>query len=130
MAARGRGAIVIGSSGAGHVPQGTYSAAKAWVTTCTEGLSAELSGTGVKLVAVCPGYTHTEFHDRAGNDLSGIPEWMWLEADQIVECALKDLRRGVVVSVPTPQYKALTAMARHAPRKLVTRVTHQMGRRR
>jgi short-subunit dehydrogenase len=130
MAERGRGAIINVSSVAGYVPQGTYSAAKAWVTTFTEGVATELAGTGVKAVAVCPGYTHTEFHQRAGMDTSGIPEWMWLEADQIVEGALRDLRRGVVVSVPTPQYKALTAVARHAPRRLVTRVTQQMGRRR
>jgi short-subunit dehydrogenase len=130
MTARGRGAVINVSSVAGYVPQGTYSAAKAWVTTFTEGLALELAGTGVKALAVCPGFTHTEFHERAGLDMSGIPEWMWLEADQIVESALKDLRRGIVVSVPSPQYKALTAMARHAPRRLVTRVTQQMGRRR
>lgn len=130
MAERGRGAIINVSSVAGYVPQGTYSAAKAWVTTFTEGLAGELAGSGVKMMAVCPGYTHTELHERAGYDMSGIPEWMWLEADQIVEGALKDLRRGVVVSVPSAQYKALTAVARHAPRRLVTRVTQQMGRRR
>ncbi len=130
MADRGRGAVINVSSVAGYVPQGTYSAAKAWVTTFTEGLAGQLAGTGVKVLAVCPGYTHTEFHERAGIDMSGLPDWMWLEADQIVDGALKDLRRGVVVSVPTPQYKALTVMARHAPRRLVTRVTQQMGRRR
>jgi uncharacterized protein len=130
MVERGRGAVVNISSVAGYVPQGTYNAAKAWVTVFTEGLAADLAGTGVKAIVVCPGYTHTEFHERLGLDVSGIPDWMWLEADQVVEGALRDLRRGVVVSVPSPQYKALAAVARHAPRRLVSRVTQQIGRRR
>ena len=130
MLERGRGAIINVSSVAGYVPHGTYSAAKAWVTSFTESLAGELSGTGVKVVAVCPGLTHTEFHQRAEIDTTGIPEWMWLEADQIVEAALRDLRRGQVVSVPSPQYKALTAMARHAPRRLVRSVGQEISRRR
>jgi short-subunit dehydrogenase len=127
MAARGRGAVVNVSSVAGFVPRGTYSAAKAWVTCFSESLAVQLGGTGVRVLAVCPGYTHTEFHDRAGIDMSGLPEFMWLSADQVAERALDDLRKGAVVSVPGLQYKALTALARHAPRPVVTRVLRRSG---
>ncbi|MFL6115448.1 MAG: SDR family NAD(P)-dependent oxidoreductase, partial [Catenulispora sp.] len=129
MIERGRGAVINVSSVAGFVPRGTYSAAKAWVTNFSESIAAEVYGTGVRVLAVCPGFTHTEFHERAEIDTADIPGWMWLEADEIVESALKDLRRGVAISVPSVQYKALTAVAKIVPRNLVTRVSRGMSKR-
>ena len=129
MIERGRGAVINISSVAGFVPRGTYSAAKAWVTTFSESVSAEVAGTGVRAVAVCPGFTHTEFHERADINTDDVPGWMWLEADEIVEGALRDLRRGVTVSVPSVQYKALTAVAKYVPRGLVTKVSRGMSKR-
>lgn len=129
MVDRGRGAIINVSSVAAFVPRGTYSAAKAWVTSFSESLSAETQGTGVRVLAVCPGFTHTEFHERAEIDTHDVPSWMWLEADEIVEGALKDLRRGIPVSVPSVQYKALTAVARYVPRGLVTKVSRGVSKR-
>jgi short-subunit dehydrogenase len=129
MIDRGRGAVINVSSVAAFVPRGTYSAAKAWVTSFSESLAAEVHGTGVRVLAVCPGFTHTEFHERADIDTHDIPSWMWLEADEIVEGALKDLRRGVPVSVPSVQYKALTTVARYVPRGLVTKVSRGVSKR-
>ena len=129
MIERGKGAVINVSSVAGFVPRGTYSSAKAWVTNFSESVAAEVHGTGVRVIAVCPGFTHTEFHERADIDTGDIPGWMWLEADEIVEGALRDLRRGVPVSVPSMQYKAITAVAKLVPRNLVTKVSRGMSKR-
>jgi short-subunit dehydrogenase len=129
MIERGKGAVINVSSVAGFVPRGTYSSAKAWVTNFSESVAAEVHGTGVRVVAVCPGFTHTEFHERADIDTGDIPGWMWLEADEIVEGALRDLRRGLPVSVPSMQYKAITAVAKLVPRNLVTKVSRGMSKR-
>ena len=82
------------------IANGTYSAEKAFVTVFTEGLAGELAGTGVTATALCPGFTHTEFHARAGILMSALPESLWLDADDVVQQALTDVARGKVVSVP------------------------------
>lgn len=119
MVARGTGAIINVSSVAGWITGGTYSAAKAWVTVFSESLSIELTGTGVHVVAVCPGYTHTEFHQRANMEMDAVPDWMWLDTREVVETALKDVRKGKPISVAGRQYKALSLAAQYLPRPLV-----------
>lgn len=119
MVDRGTGAIINVSSVAGWITGGTYSAAKAWVTVFSESLSIELAGTGVHVVAVCPGYTQTEFHQRASMNISSIPEWMWLDTRAVVDTALKDVRKGKPISVAGGQYKLLSLAAQYLPRPLV-----------
>lgn len=125
MIERGRGQLINVSSVAGWITGGTYSAAKAWVTVFTEGLGGELAGTGVTATAVCPGFTHTEFHERAEMDMSGLPEWLWLSADQVVRQALRDADRGRLISVAGRKYEALSLAAQYLPRPLVRRVTNR-----
>lgn len=119
MIERGHGAIMNVSSVAALVPRGTYSAAKAWVTAFSEGLKPQLNGTGVRIMALAPGYTRTEFHDRAGMNMSSLPSWMWLDAEHLVEAALKDLAKGKNISVPGSVYKVAAVALPRLPRRFV-----------
>lgn len=123
MVDRGQGMVINVSSVAGWITGGTYSAAKSWVTVFTESLAQELEGTGVRATAVCPGFVRTEFHARAGIDMSAVPDVMWLEVPQVVSQAFTDLARGRSVSVAGPQYKAVSALLRHGPRALARLAT-------
>jgi short-subunit dehydrogenase len=114
---------------AAFVPRGTYSAAKAWVVSFSESVAAELNGTGVRCMALCPGFTHTEFHDRAEVDPGQIPGWMWLDAPDVVDAAIEDLRRGLTVSVPSIKYKALVGASKIVPRRLGTRLGRGVSKR-
>jgi short-subunit dehydrogenase len=106
----------------------TYSASKAWVVSFSEGLAGGLKGTGVSVHAVCPGYVHTEFHDRAGIDMASLPSFMWLEVDDVIRESLADIARGKVVIIPGLQYKALTTGVRMLPRNLARITTNRLGR--
>ncbi len=126
MVERRRGYVFTVSSVAGWIAGGTYSAAKAWATVFTEGLQADLAGTGVRAVAVCPGYTRTEFHARAGINVGSISDSLWLDPDDVVSQAVRDARAGRVVSVAGWQYKALSVLLGVLPRPVI-RLVGQSG---
>ena len=119
MRNRNRGGIINVSSVAGWMSSGTYSAAKSWVTTFSESMTMQLRDTDVHVMALCPGFTRTEFQDRAGMETETIPDWMWLDAGQLVRDALTDFAGRQPVSVPSIQYKALGLVAQYAPRPIV-----------
>lgn len=123
------GTVINIASVAGLVPGrgSTYSASKAWVISFSEGLSVGLQGTGVSVHAVCPGYVRTEFHVRAGIDMSESPSFMWLQVDDVVSQSLADIARGKVISIPGLQYKAIIAAERMIPRTLMRAVTKRVG---
>jgi len=106
----------------------TYSASKAWVVSFSEGLANGLGGTGVGVHAVCPGFVRTEFHQRAGIEMSSIPAPLWLTVDDVVAESLADIAKGKVISIPGLQYKVLTTAGRVIPRSLVRVFTKRMGR--
>ena len=118
MVARGSGSVINVSSVAGFAPgarAATYSASKAWVTNFSESLHLQYGQQGIRVLALCPGFTRTEFHARADMDISGVPERMWLDADHVVRTALHDLDKGKPLSVPGGQYKAIVAATRLIP---------------
>ncbi|MGW0813487.1 SDR family NAD(P)-dependent oxidoreductase [Streptomyces viridiviolaceus] len=128
MRERGRGGVVNVASVAAFVPRGTYGASKAWVVQFTQGVARDLAGSGVRLMALCPGFVRTEFHERAGMGTDNIPNWMWLDADKLVAAALKDLARGKTLSVPDPRYKTLMGATKLVPRGMLGGITSKTGR--
>jgi short-subunit dehydrogenase len=122
MKARNSGSIVNVSSVAGWIAGGTYSAAKSYLTVLSESLHTELRGTGIKISALCPGFTRTEFHDRGRMRMNGLPNFMWLSADRIVSQAWKENQNGKVLSVPGWQYLILSTVSRFGPRPLVRKL--------
>jgi len=120
MIERGHGGVINVASIAGFFPATgpAYAASKARVVTFSEGIAANLAGTGVRVLALVPGFTRTEFHDRAGDDMD-LPDPLWLDVDKVVTDALRDLRNGRTRSVPGAVYKALLAVPRLLPRGLL-----------
>jgi short-subunit dehydrogenase len=131
MVPRGRGDIVVVSSVSGFAPtvRGSYGASKAWATAFAESLSGQLAGTGVHVSAVAPGFVRTEFHGRAGLDMSRVPGFLWLSAEDVAATALRDHRAGKVLSVPGGPYKAIVAASRLVPPSVNRRVTELFRRR-
>jgi short-subunit dehydrogenase len=120
MIERNRGAIINVASVAAFFPatgNSMYSATKAFLVMFTEALHEELRKTNVKVQALCPGFTLTEFHDTPeynGIDArADIPKLFWMKVDDVVRRSLRDLEKGRVISVPGVVYKAVTALLRN-----------------
>lgn len=122
MKERSKGVIINVSSVAGWIAGGTYSASKSYLTVLSESLHTELASTNVKVSALCPGFTRTEFHQRGRMSMKGLPAFMWLNADKLVATAWKDAVAGKAVSVPGWQYRLLTFLMRNIPRSLLRKV--------
>jgi short-subunit dehydrogenase len=128
MVARGSGAVINVSSVAGYLPRGSYSAAKAYVTSLSEWADLTYRDRGVRVMALLPGFTRTEFHARMDVSRDSAPRWLWLDADRLVAEALRDLERGRRVSIPSRRYKVLAAVARYTPATVQARF-QGLGRR-
>jgi short-subunit dehydrogenase len=123
MAPREKGAVINVSSvaGFGTAPGSvSYSATKAWINSFTEGLDLELKlrGSAVKVQALCPGFTLSEFHDVASMDRKTIPGWLWMRAEDVVEASLEGLAKGDVFVIPGGIYQALVKLENWMPRGL------------
>ena len=122
MLKRNSGIIVNVSSVASWIAGGTYSAAKSYLTVLTESLHTELRSTKVKISALCPGFTRTEFHQRGRMKMKGLPNFMWLSAEKVVEKSWRDANAGKVISIPGWQYLILSSISRFGPRPMVRRI--------
>lgn len=121
MLRRGSGRILNVASVAGFVPRDTYGAAKAWVISFSRWAKVAYGPRGVTVTAVCPGFVHTNFHERLGlaPGQEGVPTGMWLHAPDVVSESLRALARGRAVSIPSLRYKLLVAASRLLPARLV-----------
>lgn len=128
MIARGRGAIINVSSLAAFFPMPgntTYCATKAYLNAFSLALQAELRGTGVQVQALCPSFTHTEFHDSPEYqdfDRSQIPKPFWMSAEQVVTASLNALGNGRVISIPGVTNRLLALLARSGLASLLLKI--------
>lgn len=133
MVERGHGGVINVSSVGAYQPtphSATYAATKAFVSSFTNAIHEELRGTGVKAMVLAPGFTHTEFHLRAGIDDQGqVPEFLWQSADEVVAAALRDYDRGKAVCIPGPINTAAAAFSGSLPAGITRRIAAMVTKR-
>ena len=127
MVPRGQGAVINVSSVAafsqnpGNV---SYCATKAWMNSFTRGLDIELRGIGspVKVQALCPGFTRTEFQETLGMDPKTIPDMFWMQADDVVKTSLGALASGTVIVLPGWRSKVAATLMKHVPAAIISKL--------
>lgn len=125
---RGRGGRIINvASVAGFISRSTYSACKSWLIGFSRWANVEYASDRVSVTAVCPGFTHTTFHERMGlaPGHEGVPAFMWLDARDVVREGLRDAARGKAVSIPSLRYKAIVAIASLLPSSVTSGVARR-----
>jgi short-subunit dehydrogenase len=134
MVARGSGSVLNVASVSAFQPvpnEAVYGATKAFVLSLTETLHVELKGTGVKVTALCPGFTRSEFQQRSGVASSATPAFMWQEASEVAVAGLDALEAGKAICVPGMHNKVLAGVTKVTPRSLLRAsagvVTRRLG---
>ena len=122
MKERNKGVVINVSSVASFIAGGTYSASKSYLTVLSESLHTELADTNVKISALCPGFTRTEFHQRGRMSMKGLPSFLWLDANELVAKAWSDALKGEALSIPGWQYQLLVFVIKRLPRSIVRKV--------
>ena len=125
---RGRGGRIINvASVAGFISRSTYSACKSWLIGFSRWANAEYGRDGISVTALCPGFTHTSFHERMGLEpgQEGVPSVLWLDAARVVRAGLRDASLGRSVSIPSVRYKVVVALARMLPSGLTSGVARR-----
>ena len=125
MAKSGSGAILNVASVAAFTSMArssTYSATKAFVVTFTDGLAAELAGTGVTATSLCPGLTRTEFHERGDYTADEFPDFMWQTAEEVAVAGLDAAAEGARLHIPGTLNKATVGAIKVLPDALVRAV--------
>ena len=124
MLARGHGRIVNVASIAALMPRSTYGAAKGWLLSFSRWANVRYRPRGVTVTAVCPGFVHTNFHERLGlpPGEEGIAPALWIDARLVVRQALRAVARGKPVCVPSLRYKLIAAVVRVLPASISARL--------
>jgi short-subunit dehydrogenase len=135
MVQRGAGAILNVASTAAFQPLpgfATYAASKAFVQSFSEAVHEELSGTGVSVTCLCPGFTHTEFpgNAEAGDAAGSIPEFLWMEAPAVARAGIDAMVAGRRTAIPGLKNRASMLGGRMAPRSLLLPLVRQVTGRR
>jgi short-subunit dehydrogenase len=123
MLPRARGSIINVSSVAAflHNPFSvSYGATKAWINSFTEALYVELKSVGspVRIQALCPGFTITEFHDILGVDRRLVPHSLWMTAESVVQASLHGLERNRLIVIPGWRYRWFVRFQQRLPRSI------------
>jgi len=128
MIARGRGGIINLASIAAFSPfsGAMYSGTKAFLVMFSENLQAEVGSQGVAIQALCPGMTHTEFHEVAAIDKAIVPKPFWMTAEKVVRISLRKLGRGAVC-VPGRKNKAIAFLMRCPATAALVRIIARSG---
>ena len=103
----------------------SYCATKAWMNSFTQGLAMELNAkkSKVKVQALCPGFTLSEFHDTLGMDRRGVPDSLWMTADYVVDQSLLGFEAGTLFVIPGWRYKLTVAAVKNLPAPILRRLT-------
>jgi len=110
MQARGFGRVVNVASVAGRVPRAdgcNYSSSKAYIVALSEALDATFRGSDINITALCPGFTHTEFHEVAGmmEMKNSLPKFLWYSASTVVADGIKAVEKGKPVILSGRLYR-------------------------
>ncbi len=131
MVERGFGRIINVASLAGHLPGSRghtlYAAVKSYLIKFSQSLNLEMRGKGVKVSALCPGFTMTEFHDVNGTReaVSKMPNYMWMSAEQVAKSGFIALEQNRAVYIPGRINRGIAVFARLIPAKLALHLMHK-----
>jgi short-subunit dehydrogenase len=124
------GGVVNVSSLAGDQPLrgfATYGATKAYVTTFSESIAADLRGTGVHVTCVKPGFTYTEMNDAGAPDPSSLMGRLWLQPRDVATAAVDAVERGHLICVPGAAWKGVNGLVQALPRAAVRTLSSRFG---
>jgi len=134
MIERRYGRVINVASLAGLVPAPAghtlYAASKALVVRFSEALSGEVSQFGVKVTALCPGFTYSEFHDVTGTreKVSKLPAWLWIDADSVARFGYDAVMAGTPIAIPGRVSRAIAVLVRIVPMSIVNAVGRRLGK--
>ena len=130
MMSKNKGFIINVGSVAAWTTSGTYSAAKVWLTSFSESLNTNYKNYGINVGVVAPGFTRTEFHERANMSTESIPNWMWISTHLVVKESIKAVLKGKAIVIPHIKYKLLFLFLRIMPRSFVRKFSNSYQSRR